>query len=533
MLRNLMKCGLLTVVLFSCRVSFAQVITTNYDCENYGTTSPWSPLWNFYDISQKMISGLDIGNHFFNGLLEHLPASYNLPANASKEYPVIIFFHGYASRGTGTPSNLCRLFKDRGGDLATHLSIPGRVERESSLFSPMIGGEKKEFIVISPQFNEYTRLVSGTPDHFPSGDEVEKIIDYVEDHYRIDSRRIYLTGLSNGANMITEYAASSLARAKRVAAIMPVSLCSQVDHINNTERGIDAKYIGQAKLKTWFVYCEGDNCGYGPALKVPLGWVNAIKAVPGHEPPRYTMLYKRTSSQTPSLYSCSDTLWHDAWSRAYNPDFKAVYNTTTSTYQNTSENIYSWFYQAQSAVLPVSLKDYAAWINEGTVKIAWTTTDEKANASFTIERAGNGQRFVPLVTLPGAKDHAGEQAYSFTDKFPLEGINYYRLLQTDIDGSKNYFEIKRVLNKEGNGPAVAVSPNPFVNEISAFINLNKSQKIVVTISDMTGKVLKRSSSVFGPGNSEVKFSASDLPAGMYLLSVHGENISFTSKIVRN
>jgi predicted esterase len=481
-----------------------------------------------------MISNVSFGNNFFHGYLEHLPASYNKPENISKTYPVIIFFHGYASRGDGSPLNLCRLFKDRGGDLATHLSIPGRVERESSLFTQNDGVQNREFIVISPQFNEYTRLVPGTPDHFPSGDEIDLVIDYVEDHYRIDSRRIYLTGLSNGANMITEYAASSLARAKRVAAIMPISLCSQLDHENNTSRGIDAKYIGQAKLKTWFVYCEGDNCGNGPALKVPLKWVDAIKAVPGAIAPRYTMLYKRTSSSQPtSLYSCSDTLWHDAWSRAYDPNFKAVYNTANGTYQATAENIYSWFASSTNAVLPVVLKDYIARFNNGSVEISWVTTDEKDNASFTIERAGEDQHFVAIGAIPGLGDHTGEQPYSFIDKNPLSGINYYRLVQTDIDGEKTYFDIKKILNKPGGGPAVIVSPNPFVSDISAFISLERSQKIRITVTDMTGKVLKNSTGVYGPGNAEVRLNAADMPAGMYFVRVQGQNINFVSKVVKN
>jgi predicted esterase len=528
-----MKSSLLIALLSIASMSFGQTITTKFDCENYGTTTPWSPLWNFTDISQRMFSNVNFGNGFFHGYLEHLPASYNKPENASKTYPVIIFFHGYASRGDGSPLNLCRLFKDMGGDLATHLSIPGRIERQPALFTQNDGVTNREFIVISPQFNEYTRLQEGKTDHFPSANEVDLVIDYVEDHYRIDSRRIYLTGLSNGANMITEYAASSLARAKRVAAIMPISLCSQRTHVNNTSRGIDAKYIGQAKLKTWFVYCEGDNCGFGPALKVPLDWVNAINAVPGAIAPRYTMLYKRTASQSPSLYSCSDTLWHDAWSRAYNPDFKAVYNTANSTYQSTPQNIYTWFAASTNAVLPVVMKDYIARFNNGDVEISWVTTDEKNNASFTIERAGEDQHFTPIGTIPGLGDHTGEQPYSFIDKNPLSGINLYRLVQTDIDGEKTYFEIKKILNKPGGGPAIMVSPNPFVNTISAFISLDRSQKIGITVTDMTGKVLKSSNAVFGPGNAEIKLNASDLPAGMYFLRVHGENLTFTSKVVKN
>ena len=107
---------------------------------------------------------------------------------------------------------LCRLFKDRGGDSAGHKTFPGRVERNTSNLTQVYNGVTYEYIVVAPQFNKYTRLVSGTPDAFPSAKQVENVINYVVARYRVDPRRIYLTGYSNGANMIIEYVGSSLAQ---------------------------------------------------------------------------------------------------------------------------------------------------------------------------------------------------------------------------------------------------------------------------------------------------------------------------------
>ena len=213
----------------------------------------------------KKFSGLNIGgDNYFNGLLQYVPPSYYYTSNATKKYPVIISFHGYASKGYGSALELCRLFKDRGGDSAGHKTLPGRVERSTSNLTQVYNSVTYEYIVVAPQFNKYTRLVTGVPDAFPTAKQVENVINYVVARFRIDPRRIYLTGYSNGANMIVEYAASSVARASRVAAIMPISLCSQLGHTTNTSRGYFAKNIGLAKLKTWFVYCESDNCGSGP-----------------------------------------------------------------------------------------------------------------------------------------------------------------------------------------------------------------------------------------------------------------------------
>jgi hypothetical protein len=387
-----------------------------------------------------------------------------------------------------------------------------------------------EFIVISPQFSDYQRLV--VPEKFPTADHVEDVIDYVENHYRIDPRRIYLTGFSNGANMIAEYAASSLARAKRIAALMPVALCSDLTHPDNLNRGYDATYIGQAKLKTWFVYCKGDNCGSGSPKNISQQWVNAIKAVPNHEPPRYTVL---RNANPASLYNCSDTLLHDAWSRAYNPTFVASFSndgTSDSPNDGINQNVYKWFAQQQNSVLPVKLKSYTARLLGKKVIIDWITTMEESNEYFTIERAGDDQKFASIATVPGAGDNTGEKAYSFTDNNPLAGLNYYRLVQTDIDGKKSYFEIKRILNSSNKSSSVIVSPNPFGENLSAFINLDKSQRLYITVSDMTGKILKTANGIYGQGSSELKIQSGELPKGIYLLKVSGENFNSTQKVIK-
>ena len=117
--------------------------TTTTSCVNYDSRYPittstgkvykWNPLWNFSPMKMRKVSGLNIGgDNYFNGMLEYIPSSYYLSANATKKYPVIINFHGGAAMGYGSSLELCRLFKDRGGDSAGHKSFPGRVERSTS-----------------------------------------------------------------------------------------------------------------------------------------------------------------------------------------------------------------------------------------------------------------------------------------------------------------------------------------------------------------------------------------------------------------
>ena len=105
---------LICIYLFSTSFTAQAQDCVNYDSRYPITTSTgkvylWNPLWNFTNMKQAKRSGLNIANNF-KGLLEYLPTSYNAQGNSLKKYPVIIFFHGYASRGTGTATELCKLF---------------------------------------------------------------------------------------------------------------------------------------------------------------------------------------------------------------------------------------------------------------------------------------------------------------------------------------------------------------------------------------------------------------------------------------
>lgn len=497
-------------------------------CIDYGSTTPWnSAAWNFPNMKQKKVFGLNIGgNYMFKGLLEYKPASYNLTENSSKKYPVIIFFHGFGSRGEGNSEHLCRLFKDQGGDLATHLAIPGRVERNTGLFTQ----GSKEYIVISPQFTVYSRNDSPNPPdlvaalNFPSAQEVENVINYVVATYRIDETKIFLTGYSNGANMIVEYAASSVARAQRVAAIMPISFCSDVTSPRNTERGYIPENIGAAGLPTWWVQCNIDN----PCQLRPQDWITRIKNTPGSFNPRYTIL---NDANPNPLYQCSDTLWHDAWSRAYDPNFKASFVNGTGANDGFNMNMYEWFLNP-SGILPVVMKSYTARLVDDRVELKWVTTEEQDNASFVIERAGADQQYTTIGQIPGAVNHSGEKSYTFTDNNPLPDLSFYRLVQVDIDGKKTYFDIKKILNQKGNSASVIVSPNPIVGDASAFISISRSQKIAMTLTDMNGKIIQQVNGIYGQGSSEVKLRASDLSKGVYLLKVSGEDFNVTKKIIK-
>ncbi|HEY0057495.1 MAG TPA: hypothetical protein VGB56_00085, partial [Flavisolibacter sp.] len=175
-----------------------------------------------------------------NGFYEYLPAGYN---SSTGVYPVIIYLHGLDDVGNGN-TELELLLTKRLPKLIVDGDFPP---------SFTVGGQTHQFIVLCPQF-----LDDGEKQ--PSPQQVDELITYAIDHYRVNANRIYLTGFSLGGGAIWEYAGNSSANANRIAAIVPIAGFLAP----NLQR---AQTIGEADLPVWATHNNADP-------RAPLIWTN-------------------------------------------------------------------------------------------------------------------------------------------------------------------------------------------------------------------------------------------------------------------
>jgi hypothetical protein len=109
--------------------------------------------------------------------------------------------------------------------------------------------------------------------------------------------------------------------------------------------------------------------------------------------------------------------------------------------------------------LPVELVSFIAEVQGSEIMLTWTTASELNNDFFIIERI-SGSEGVPIGKVVGQGTVKAAHTYSFYDKNPRGGINYYRLVQTDFDGTTTYSKITSAyLATEGND-RLTVFPNP-------------------------------------------------------------------------
>lgn len=170
-----------------------------------------------------------------------------------------------------------------------------------------------------------------------------------------------------------------------------------------------------------------------------------------------------------------------------------------------------------SGALPVTLIYFrAAATAENTVDLAWSTASEVNNSHFDIERSSDGKKFSKIKRVAGSGDKHQTSTYTSIDKAPLSGVSYYRLKQTDFDGTYAYSRIIAVELK-GFVESIATFPNPATDQIIVKLDHAPLQPYGFELLQNNGQVIKEGM-LYGPATT---LDVSQLTAGIYLLRVKG------------
>lgn len=137
----------------------------------------------------------------------------------------------------------------------------------------------------------------------------------------------------------------------------------------------------------------------------------------------------------------------------------------------------------QLTPLPVSWLSFTAEKQNRNVLLKWSTGYEQNTLNFMAQHSTNGISWSIVSTLQAAGNSTTTQHYSTLHYNPVNGINYYRILQTDIDGRINYSE-QRIINFTDN--EFLLMNNPVTN---GNLQLLLSKKMQLSFYNAAGKLL--------------------------------------------
>lgn len=180
--------------------------------------------------------------------------------------------------------------------------------------------------------------------------------------------------------------------------------------------------------------------------------------------------------------------------------------------------------ESDSNPLNVELIKFIANHNNDVITLNWETVSENNNKGFFIEKSYDAINFEEIGFVNGNNNSRSLNSYSFTDYYPVDGTQYYRLKQIDNNGSFEYsiiisVEIERnliIINK--------IYPNPFNNEIICEIKSKSNQKIQISIYNSIGSLLISKSHTTSIGVSRITINdIQNYNSGLYYLIIENEN----------
>ncbi|MBR9921191.1 MAG: T9SS type A sorting domain-containing protein [Bacteroidetes bacterium] len=171
---------------------------------------------------------------------------------------------------------------------------------------------------------------------------------------------------------------------------------------------------------------------------------------------------------------------------------------------------------SEGTALPVEWLGFAAFAeyeSEAGIRLEWQTATETNSDYFEVERSSDGQSFKSIGQLPAAGESYTVKSYRFTDSRPINGWNYYRLKQMDIDGRFSYSEIRAI---EWLDSGISFFPSPLSGN-DLFFQGNTFSGQEVAFYNVRGEWVF--SAIL---QSESSLDVSQLPPGMYWLISEGK-----------
>ncbi len=187
-----------------------------------------------------------------------------------------------------------------------------------------------------------------------------------------------------------------------------------------------------------------------------------------------------------------------------------------------------------AGALPVELISFSAKCNSNKINLSWSTASETNNDYFEIQKKeGNSESWTVAGKIKGAGNASTIHNYEFADESG-NSETYYRLKQTDFNGSFTYSNIIIASCSGVNEFLMDVYPNPAssLNDLTVELKGKTLSKALIVVRDVLGKEYYSKTVVLENGNYFFSFEHSEeTPSGIYFITASSNNSFVNKKIV--
>ncbi|MFN3695149.1 MAG: T9SS type A sorting domain-containing protein [Ignavibacterium sp.] len=188
-----------------------------------------------------------------------------------------------------------------------------------------------------------------------------------------------------------------------------------------------------------------------------------------------------------------------------------------------------------AAAIPVELVSFTATSTEDGILLNWITATETNNAGFTIERGVDSENFSEIGFVGGKGTTTEPTVYSYLDNSAKQGTYYYRLKQTDYDGTFKYLNVVSVDVALPTKFALEQNyPNPFnPNTIISWQSPVGSHQTLKVYDILGNEVATLVDEYREAGRYNFEFDASNLSSGVYLYKLQVGDFVQVRKLIFN
>ncbi|MEA1874045.1 MAG: Calx-beta domain-containing protein, partial [Bacteroidota bacterium] len=236
-----------------------------------------------------------------------------------------------------------------------------------------------------------------------------------------------------------------------------------------------------------------------------------------------------------------DNIWKDAGGVA-TATATDVHDSGSISASNTipfsgakSQTFITFASKSKDSPLPIELIRFEIECDASDVLLNWATASEMNNDYFIIERSINNKNFKAIATIDGQNNSNTSTDYQYTDVKTKKGTWYYRLVQVDIDGSKNIVGMVAADCYSPEADEIVLMeayPNPFRNEIQLQITSENEGKVEIELVDETGKTVLRETHYKTTDQNSINLYPRDLKPAMYYLKVRFNEEMHYIKLIR-
>lgn len=184
-------------------------------------------------------------------------------------------------------------------------------------------------------------------------------------------------------------------------------------------------------------------------------------------------------------------------------------------------------------VLPIELASFTSQVSNSNVILNWTTTTEKNNSGFEIQRRGPENEWTIIGFAEGNGSSGTPKDYTFTDMNLNSGIYNYRLKQIDLNGEFKFYNLTnevRIAVPE-NYSLSQNYPNPFNPVTQLKYGIPHQGFVSLKVYDMLGNEVRTLvNENKTAGSYSVTFDAANLSSGIYFYKLTAGDFSDVKKM---